>query len=61
MIIGDYYLMRGKRLPTEYLYRTLPRLHGCCGVNAGAVVALLCSFLAFAFRTVVLRALGPGW
>jgi cytosine/uracil/thiamine/allantoin permease len=62
VLVGDYHLLRHKRLPAAALYPTRGQGGGIGGcVNAAAVLALLAAFLPFAFRAAVLRALGDGW
>jgi hypothetical protein len=62
VLIGDYHLLRRKRLPTAALY---PPPGGGAGagrvVNPAGVLALAAAFVPFAFRGVVLRALGDEW
>lgn len=54
VIAADYFVMRRWRLPTEYLYKTRPRLH-LCGLNSAAVLALLVSYGASAAPWAVHR------
>jgi cytosine/uracil/thiamine/allantoin permease len=39
ILLCDYYAVRGRELPREYMYRSWPLLH-LCGVNFAAVLAL---------------------
>lgn len=57
VLLSDYFWMRATTLPVDNLYKTVPRLHAC-GVNAGALVAVLLAFVVFGLRSV-LRAVVP--
>ena len=52
ILVGDYFIIRQRELPTNYLYRVTPRLHWL-GVNTGAILALLVAYAIFVIKPMM--------
>jgi cytosine/uracil/thiamine/allantoin permease len=54
VLVGDYHAFRRRRLPTDYLYKSMPRLHRG-GVSGAALLALAAAYACAALDALLFR------